>query len=93
MELKELKELAVLGVGGFGLVTLVKNKKSKEVYALKKMQKQAIVDAEMQLMIVNEKNFLVEMSSPFVLAAKGTASDTNNVYIVLEFLLDHVHVI
>eukprot|EP00942_MAST-04A_sp_MAST-4A-sp1_P012094 g12094.t1 len=70
MELKELKELA----------------KSKEVYALKKMQKQAIVDAEMQLMIVNEKNFLVEMSSPFVLAAKGTASDTNNVYIVLEFL-------
>ena len=50
------------------------------------MQKQAIVDAEMQLMIVNEKNFLVEMSSPFVLAAKGTASDTNNVYIVLEFL-------
>lgn len=86
MELSDLNELAVLGVGGFGLVTLVKSKTSKEVYALKKMQKQAIVDAEMQLMIVNEKNFLVEMSSPFVLAARGTASDTNNVYIVLEFL-------
>eukprot|EP00944_MAST-04C_sp_MAST-4C-sp1_P001001 g1001.t1 len=86
MNLEDLKQLAILGVGGFGLVTLVKDKKSSQVYALKKMQKQAIVDADMQLMIVNEKNFLVEMKNPFVLSARGTTSDPDNVYIVLEFL-------
>ena len=86
MELSDLKELQVLGVGGFGLVTMVQHKQSKEVYALKKMQKQAIVDADMQQMIVNEKNFLVEMNNPFVLGARGTSVDRDCVYIVLEFL-------
>ena len=86
MELSDLKELQVLGVGGFGLVTMVQHNQSKEVYALKKMQKQAIVDADMQEMIVNEKNFLVEMNNPFVLGARGTAVDRDCVYIVLEFL-------
>ena len=86
MELSDLKELQVLGVGGFGLVTLVQHTKSQEVYALKKMQKQAIVEADMQQMIVNEKNFLVEMNNPFVLGARGTSSDSDCVYIVLEFL-------
>jgi CRP-like cAMP-binding protein len=64
MQMDELKLLTVLGVGGFGLVSLVQNKANGEAYALKKMQKERIVEAQMQDMIVNEKKFLSEMNSP-----------------------------
>ena len=86
MRLDELKMMRVLGVGGFGLVSLCQNKATKEAYALKKMQKERIVEAQMQDMIVNEKKFLAEMSNPFVLGVVATAQDADSVYLILEFL-------
>eukprot|EP00949_MAST-11_sp_MAST-11-sp1_P003626 g3626.t1 len=86
MQLSDISIGKVLGVGGFGLVSLCTVKSSGEVFALKKMQKQRIVEADMQRMIVAEKNFLCEMKSPFILGCAGTCSDDNNVYLVLPFL-------
>ena len=86
MRLDELKMMRVLGVGGFGLVSLCQNKATKEAYALKKMQKERIVEAQMQDMIVNEKKFLAEMCNPFVLGVVATAQDADSVYLILEFL-------
>jgi serine/threonine protein kinase len=84
--LNDLKMYRVLGVGGFGLVSLCQNKTTKDVYALKKMQKERIVEAQMQDMIVNEKKFLCEMNNPFVLGLVGTSQDIDSVYLILEFL-------
>ena len=86
MEIDDVDIMSVLGVGGFGLVSLARDKKTNETYALKKMQKQRIVDAEMQEMIVNEKNFLAEMQNPFVLRLIATSQDAGSVYLILEFL-------
>ena len=86
MKLEELNLLTVLGVGGFGLVSLCQDKATKAAYALKKMQKERIVEAQMQDMIVNEKKFLSEMNSPFVLGLVATCQDRDSVYLLLEFL-------
>ena len=86
MKLENLQNMTVLGVGGFGLVSLCQHKQTKEAYALKKMQKERIVEAQMQDMIVNEKKFLSQMKNPFVLGVCGTCQDRDSVYLVLEFL-------
>jgi CRP-like cAMP-binding protein len=87
LDLEDYEFRRVLGVGGFGLVTLHARKSDGKLFALKKMQKQLIVEEEMQKFVRQEKMFLAELNGNlFVPTLDGTARDDDNVYLMLEFL-------
>ena len=58
--------LFVIGKGGFGKVWRVKQKKTKELYALKEMSKTKIIDKKSEKSINGEREFLSYLHHPFI---------------------------
>ena len=70
---ENLQIIKPLGAGGFGLVKLVKIKGIEDrAYALKCIQKARVVQYGQQRHIMDEKNILAQMQSPFILALHKT---------------------
>jgi serine/threonine protein kinase len=67
MSLADLEVTKLLGVGTFGTVKLVKHTASGEVYAMKMLQKQQIVEMRQTKSVVNEKMCMAEARHPFIL--------------------------
>mmetsp|Transcript_11074 Transcript_11074/g.12676 ORF Transcript_11074/g.12676 Transcript_11074/m.12676 type:complete len:835 (-) Transcript_11074:1227-3731(-) len=85
-ELEDLKIEAVLGSGCFGLVKLVHYPKLKGSYALKQLEKGAIIKTHQELNIFNEKNILLECDHPFIVKLYKTFKDPKYVYFMMEFV-------
>jgi len=83
---EELHELGVLGSGTFGRVTLVQHRKTKQVYALKAMSKQDIVQHKQESNVIQEKNVMLESNHPFILKLFATYKDPKYIYMLLEFV-------
>merc|ERR1711968_298262 len=72
LNLGDYETRRVLGVGGFGLVTLVARKSDGALFANKKMQKNLVVQEQMQKFVRQEKIFLAELSGhPYVPILEG----------------------
>ena len=70
---EDLEIIKPLGAGGFGLVKLVKVKGiTDRAYALKCIQKARVVQYGQQRHIMDEKNILASMESPFILGLHRT---------------------
>lgn len=88
--LQDVRVLKSLGQGGFGDVKLVYFKNSAveaKPYALKCVQKCRIVQYGQQRHIMDEKNILFMMKSPFVLSLYKTFKDTKQVYLLTDAYL------
>merc|ERR1719493_220464 len=85
--LKDLKTIGILGKGAFGLVSLVVDPKTGRSYALKAIKKQQIVELGQQSHIINEKNVMQKMHSPFLVNLRGTYKDKLRVYFLLDVCL------
>ena len=69
----DVEIIKALGAGGFGLVKLVRVKGINDrAYALKCIQKARVVQYGQQRHILDEKNILKEMQSPFILGLLTT---------------------
>jgi len=88
--LQDVRVLKSLGQGGFGDVKLVYFKCAAvdaKPYALKCVQKCRIVQYGQQRHIMDEKNILFMMKSPFVLSLYKTFKDTKQVYLLTDAYL------
>lgn len=88
--LQDVRVLKSLGQGGFGDVKLVHFKCAAvdaKPYALKCVQKCRIVQYGQQRHIMDEKNILFMMKSPFVLSLYKTFKDTKQVYLLTDAYL------
>lgn len=86
----DVRVLKSLGQGGFGDVKLVYFKGSQfeqKPYALKCVQKCRIVQYGQQRHIMDEKNILFQMRSPFVLNLHQTFKDSKQVYLLTDAYL------
>ena len=84
----DLTTIKPLGAGGFGLVKLVKVKGIEDrAYALKCIQKHRVVQYGQQRHIMDEKNILQIMESPFVLGLHKTFKDKKFVYLLTDAYL------
>ena len=73
----DLEIIKALGAGGFGLVKLVRVKGiTDRAYALKCIQKGRVVQYGQQRHIMDEKNILNMMQSPFILGLLRTFKGT-----------------
>jgi len=88
--IEDVRILKSLGQGGFGdvkLVYFVTPGVEKKPYALKCVQKCRIVQYGQQRHIMDEKNILLQMRSPFILQLHKTFKDNKQVYLLTDAYL------
>jgi serine/threonine protein kinase len=76
----------VIGVGGFSIVRFAMLKTSREVYAVKVMNKAEIFARNQVAHVINERRVLASVSHPFVLNLIKTFQTRNQLFMVLELM-------
>ena len=86
IKFNELEKVGVLGEGAFGRVSLVKQKNAPDgkTYALKAMQKQLIVNNNLQEHTLNEKAVMEMLNHPFLLKLHNSYQDSKYLYLLIE---------
>ena len=84
IEPQSLDILGVLGKGAYGFVSLVCHKETQQLYALKAVSKQKIVDSSQQVQIINEKQIMAQLNHPFFIKLHATYKDRDMLYFVME---------
>ncbi|XP_023174621.1 cAMP-dependent protein kinase catalytic subunit 2 [Drosophila hydei] len=77
---------AVIGTGSFGTVFLVKEKKGKNYYAAKMMNKDDLVRLKQVAHVHNEKTVLSAIRFPFLVHLIDATKDFDYLYLVLPFV-------
>ena len=78
--IKELRE------GVLGPVLLVKHPNDKGIYVMKCYSKQKVEELFVEKYIVQEKNLLRSLNSPFIIELYKTFKDARNLYSLVEFV-------
>ncbi|KAM0754943.1 kinase-like protein [Meredithblackwellia eburnea MCA 4105] len=79
--------LRSVGKGAFGKVRVVQHKKTKELYALKYINKARISKQRAVNNIIQERRLLEEIDSPFVCNLRFAFQDDENLFMVLDLML------
>ena len=79
--------MKVLGRGAFGKVMLVKEIKTDEIFALKALRKDQLIDKEQTEHTKVERQILIEAQShPFLVGMKYCFQDEEKVFFVMQFM-------
>ncbi|CAK9290912.1 unnamed protein product [Gordionus sp. m RMFG-2023] len=84
--LDDFDRLKTLGTGSFGRVMLVLNKKNREYFAMKILDKQKVLKLKQVEHTLNEKRILQAINFPFLVKLEYSFKDNSNLYMVLEFV-------
>jgi len=83
----DLQRVGRLGVGAFGVVTLEVHKQTGRTFALKAVSKGYLAQLKMQYSVLNEKDILRVVDSPFIVRLLATYNGREHVYFLLEAAL------
>eukprot|EP00586_Coscinodiscus_wailesii_P001764 CAMPEP_0172492228 /NCGR_PEP_ID=MMETSP1066-20121228/23288_1 /TAXON_ID=671091 /ORGANISM="Coscinodiscus wailesii, Strain CCMP2513" /LENGTH=749 /DNA_ID=CAMNT_0013261719 /DNA_START=114 /DNA_END=2363 /DNA_ORIENTATION=+ len=72
-----------LGSGSFGNVSLVYHKTDEEFYALKEQKKQQLVNSNLALSVIREKNIMASIKHPFIINLVSTFQTQDSLYMML----------
>jgi serine/threonine protein kinase len=86
LKIEDLDIRNTLGTGSFGRVHLVKYKPTGKHYAMKVLRKSEIIKLRQVEHTMNEKCILEVLDHPFLVKSLGTFQDSNNLYLVLEYI-------
>ena len=78
--------IGIIGRGGFGKVWRVLYKKTKQIYAMKKMSKCKIIDKRSERSIKAERDLLSIMNHPFIINMHFSFQDNDFLYIAMDLL-------
>ncbi|OMJ71937.1 hypothetical protein SteCoe_29724 [Stentor coeruleus] len=73
-----------IGRGGFGKVWKVEMKRTKELYALKEMQKLRVISKRSVHSVMNERKILETLRSSFIVNMHYAFQDRENLYLVMD---------
>ncbi|KAH9945005.1 kinase-like protein [Epithele typhae] len=76
-----------VGKGAFGKVRVVEHKKSKQLYALKYIDKAKCIKQKAVANIIQERRLLEEIDHPFVVNLRYAFQDDENCFFVLDLML------
>ncbi|KAI9461434.1 kinase-like domain-containing protein [Boletus coccyginus] len=79
--------LRCVGKGAFGKVRMVQHKQTRELYALKYINKSKCVKMKAVANIVQERRLLEEIDHPFVVNLRYAFQDDENCFFVLDLML------
>ncbi|GBE86516.1 Serine/threonine-protein kinase gad8 [Sparassis crispa] len=79
--------LRCVGKGAFGKVRVVQHKQSRELYALKYINKSKCVKMKAVANVIQERRLLEEIDHPFVVNLRYAFQDDENCFFVLDLML------
>ena len=86
IELKDLDNIKELGSGTFGNVNLVRNKKNKQLYAIKALDLQQIKKENLETCVELEKNVLLKTDHPFIMKMVKYLKDDHYILFINEYI-------
>ncbi|KAG8650052.1 serine/threonine-protein kinase AtPK2/AtPK19 [Manihot esculenta] len=84
--IEDFEVLKVVGQGAFGRVYQVKKKGTSEIYAMKVMRKDRIVEKNHVEYMKAERDILTKMDHPFIVQLKYSFQTKYRLYLVLDFI-------
>ncbi|KAJ8439448.1 hypothetical protein Cgig2_021562 [Carnegiea gigantea] len=78
--------LTIIGRGAFGEVRLCREKKSGNIYALKKLKKSEMLSRGQVEHVKAERNLLAEMESHYIVKLYYSFQDADYLYLIMEYL-------
>ena len=86
IELKDLDNVKQLGTGYFGCVNLVRNKKNKQLYAIKALDLEQIKKEKLEVCVELEKNVLLKIDHPFIMKMVKYLKNDNYIFFINEYI-------
>lgn len=86
VKLTDFKPIKVLGRGSFGKVTMVEFVKTKELYAMKSLKKDVLLDQDQVENTLLEKKILTELEHPFLVGLVFCFQTEERIYFILPFI-------
>ena len=86
IELKDLDNIKELGSGNFGSVNLVRNKKNKQLYAIKALNLEQIKKENLEVCVELEKNVLLKIDHPFIMKMVKYLKNDNYIFFINEYI-------
>ena len=74
----------LIGKGAFSRVVLARKRDTGNLYAIKTMSKAFILDQGKTVQIINEKDILAKVRSPFIVKLHWAFQDSQNLFLALE---------
>jgi len=87
VNLEDFKVIKVLGRGAFGKVCLVEYIKNKELFAMKSLQKDVLLEQDQIENTLLEKKILESLEHPFLCALEFCFQTEDRIYFVMPFLI------
>ncbi|KAF5747684.1 serine/threonine-protein kinase [Tripterygium wilfordii] len=84
--LEDFEVLSVVGQGAFGRVYQVRKRGSTEIYAMKVMRKDKIMEKDHAEYMTAERDILTKIDHPFIVQLKYSFQTKYRLYLVLDFI-------
>jgi len=78
--------LAIIGEGTFGKVVQVRMKESGDIYAMKVLNKNHIIETGEINHTIAERNILMRIDHPFIMGLHYSFQDTEKLYLVMDYV-------
>ena len=86
IELKDLDNVKELGSGSFGCVNLVRNKKNKQLYAIKALDLEQVKKENLEECVELEKNVLLKIDHPLIMKMVKYLKNDNYIFFINEYI-------
>lgn len=86
ISVKDFEPLKIIGRGAFGEVRVCRDKKTREVVAIKKMKKNEMIYKNQVAHVRAERDILAVAKNPWIVELKCSFQDEKFLYLVMEFL-------
>ena len=86
VSLEDFQIMKVIGRGSFGKVCLVQYKKTKEVYAMKSLKKDVLLDQDQVESTLVEKKILEKLDYPFLVGMVFCFQTEERIYFIMPFI-------
>ena len=83
----DYESLSIIGRGSFGEIHLCRNKKTKEIVAIKKIKKDLVKEKNQIKNTRDEQYFLSKIKSPWIIKLKSSFQEGAYLYLIMEFLI------
>jgi len=96
LSISHFKIISVIGRGFYGKVMLCERIETKEILAIKSIQKNRLIQSDKVHTVVSERNILTKASHPFIVSLKFAFQTPSKFYLGLEYasggeLFFHMH--
>ena len=78
--------LKTISSGAYGKVILAKKKNTKDIFAIKVLEKEKMIQKNVIEYVINERNILSQMNNDFIVRGVYNFQSSKYLYMVMEFL-------